>query len=61
MLVIAWFFVFGKMIHAIVRKEILWPQKQEDREETDWTLQLKKTNSRRTVRPDLQLRLGDGP
>ncbi|MCJ1472742.1 hypothetical protein MMC13_001391 [Lambiella insularis] len=32
-LVAAWFVVFGMMIRAIIRKDILWPQRQEDRDE----------------------------
>ena len=28
-----WFFVFGAMLRAIVQKQVLWPQKQEDRDE----------------------------
>ncbi|KAI4283632.1 MAG: hypothetical protein L6R38_002052 [Xanthoria sp. 2 TBL-2021] len=37
LLVIAWFVVFGMMIRAIVRKQILWPQKGEDRDEGGFT------------------------
>ncbi|KAL8957109.1 MAG: hypothetical protein Q9193_005531 [Seirophora villosa] len=32
-LVIAWFVVFGLMVRAIVQKQILWPQKGEDKDE----------------------------
>lgn len=40
-LVIVWFFVFAMMIRAVHTKQILWPQKQEDRDEGgDWTLQI---------------------
>ena len=28
-----WVFVFGAMIRAILKKQVLWPQKQEDRDE----------------------------
>jgi hypothetical protein len=35
-LVILWFFVFGMMIRAVITKQILWPQKQEDRDEGGW-------------------------
>ncbi|CAD0049814.1 unnamed protein product [Aureobasidium pullulans] len=31
-----WFFVFGMMIRAVILKDILWPQKQEDRDEGGW-------------------------
>ena len=32
-LIVTWFFVFGMMIRAIILKQILWPQKGEDRDE----------------------------
>lgn len=35
-LVVAWVTVFSVMIRAIILKDILWPQKQEDREEGGW-------------------------
>jgi hypothetical protein len=34
--VAGWFFVFGMMIRAVILKDILWPQKQEDRDEGGW-------------------------
>jgi tellurite resistance protein TehA-like permease len=36
LLVVAWCMVFGMMIRAVVIKQILWPQKQEDRTEGGW-------------------------
>ena len=36
MLIAGWFFVFGMMIRAVILKDILWPQKQEDRDEGGW-------------------------
>ena len=36
LLVCAWMAVFGMMVRAVVRREVLWPQKQEDREEGGW-------------------------
>jgi hypothetical protein len=36
LLVVAWFSVFTIMIRAVIMKDILWPQKQEDREEGGW-------------------------
>ena len=36
-LILVWFFVFGMMVRAVVEKQILWPQKQEDRTEGGWT------------------------
>lgn len=35
-LVLAWCFVFGMMIRAIVLKQILWPQKGEDQDEVSF-------------------------
>jgi tellurite resistance protein TehA-like permease len=35
-LVALWFFVFAMMIRAVITKQILWPQKQEDRDEGGW-------------------------
>ncbi|CAI6340368.1 unnamed protein product [Periconia digitata] len=35
-LVITWLFVFGMMIRAVLLRQILWPQKQEDRTEGGW-------------------------
>lgn len=32
-LILAWLFVFGMMIRAIILKHILWPQKGEDKDE----------------------------
>lgn len=36
-LILTWFFVFGMMVRAVLLKQILWPQKQEDRTEGGWT------------------------
>jgi tellurite resistance protein TehA-like permease len=36
LLIIAWLAVFIMMIRAVIAKDILWPQKQEDREEGGW-------------------------
>lgn len=35
-LVITWFLVFLCMIRAVLKKQVLWPQMQEDREEGGW-------------------------
>lgn len=35
-LVMTWCFVFGMMLRAVWMKQILWPQKQEDRDEGGW-------------------------
>lgn len=45
LLVAGWFFVFGMMVRAVILKDILWPQKQEDRDEGGW----------KTEDPDLTL------
>ncbi|KAL8843012.1 MAG: hypothetical protein Q9176_002315 [Flavoplaca citrina] len=37
LLVVGWFLVVGIMIRAIVKKQILWPQKGEDRDEGGFT------------------------
>jgi len=34
--ILTWFFVFGMMIRAVLTKQILWPQRQEDRNEGGW-------------------------
>ncbi|KAF2767625.1 hypothetical protein EJ03DRAFT_376055 [Teratosphaeria nubilosa] len=36
LLIVAWFAVFTLMVRAVVVKDILWPQKQEDRAEGGW-------------------------
>jgi tellurite resistance protein TehA-like permease len=35
-LIVAWFMVFAMMVRAVVIRQILWPQKQEDRTEGGW-------------------------
>lgn len=37
LLVVAWAAVFVIMIRAVLAKDVLWPQKQEDRDEGGWT------------------------
>lgn len=36
LLIVMWFFVVTMMIRAVLQKQILWPQKQEDRDEGGW-------------------------
>lgn len=36
LLICAWIAIFSMMIHAVINKDILWPQKQEDRAEGGW-------------------------
>jgi len=33
LLILVWFFIIGMGIRAVVQKQILWPQKQEDRDD----------------------------
>lgn len=35
-LIVGWVTVFTMMIRAVLHKDILWPQKQEDRDEGGW-------------------------
>ena len=35
-LIVVWFFVVAMMIRAVIQKQILWPQKQEDKDEGGW-------------------------
>lgn len=46
-LVMVWFFVFAMMIRAVTLKQILWPQKQEDRTEGGWKEQTAEEQRRR--------------
>lgn len=39
-LIIGWLFVIVMMIRAVILKQVLWPQKQEDRDEGGWQQQL---------------------
>lgn len=36
LLILGWMLVFSMMIRAVILKDILWPQKQEDRDEGGW-------------------------
>ncbi|KAH9871710.1 hypothetical protein J1614_005966 [Plenodomus biglobosus] len=46
-LVIMWFFVVGMNVRAVVVRQILWPEKQEDRTEGGWTQQSAEDQERR--------------
>ncbi|KAF2660549.1 hypothetical protein K491DRAFT_688294 [Lophiostoma macrostomum CBS 122681] len=46
-LVVAWLAVFGMMVRAVLLRQILWPQKQEDRTEGGWTQPSREEQSRR--------------
>lgn len=46
-LIITWLSVFAMMIRAVILKQILWPQKQEDRTEGGWKEQTAEEQRRR--------------
>lgn len=45
LLIVAWATVFTTMIRAVIAKDILWPQKQEDRDEGGWKSTFNETSS----------------
>ena len=45
LLIVAWATVFVAMIRAVILKDILWPQKQEDRDEGGWQSTLNASTS----------------
>jgi len=45
-LIITWLFVFSMMVRAVWLKQILWPQKQEDRDEGGWAEEVARRQSR---------------
>ncbi|KAF2687454.1 hypothetical protein K458DRAFT_333911 [Lentithecium fluviatile CBS 122367] len=47
LVILAWFFVFGMMVRAVRMRQILWPQKQEDRTEGGWKQQSAEEQRRR--------------
>ena len=46
LLIMTWLFVFFMMIRAVRAKQILWPQKQEDRDEGGWRTTQEQEQSR---------------
>ncbi|KAF2231618.1 putative C4-dicarboxylate/malic acid transporter [Viridothelium virens] len=46
LLILTWLLVFSMMIRAVLTKQILWPQKQEDRDEGGWKTTLGQGQSR---------------
>ncbi|KAI9699926.1 MAG: hypothetical protein M1820_006988 [Bogoriella megaspora] len=56
LLILTWIFVSGMMIRAVLTKQILWPQKQEDRDEGGW----KTTVAQGENRVEKRLRRRDG-
>ncbi|KAF2843629.1 hypothetical protein M501DRAFT_994619 [Patellaria atrata CBS 101060] len=47
-LILTWFAVFFSMIRAVILKQILWPQKQEDRDEGGWDVKTVEHERRRS-------------
>ncbi|KAI9686921.1 MAG: hypothetical protein M1822_002674 [Bathelium mastoideum] len=58
LLLLIWMFVFFMMIRAVVTKQILWPQKQEDRDEGGWKTTQEQGQSRVEKK---MIRLGGTP
>ena len=44
LLILVWFFVFGMMVRAVILKQILWPQKGEDKDEAGFKGPKRQTN-----------------
>ncbi|KIW08023.1 uncharacterized protein PV09_00968 [Verruconis gallopava] len=61
-IIVVWFFVFFMMIRAVILKQILWPQKQEDRDEGGWGKdEILRKGELRSVFPSRQLsHIGSG-
>lgn len=53
-LIITWLFVFSMMVRAVWLKQILWPQKQEDRDEGGWAEEVARRQSRDDTGPTKQ-------
>lgn len=53
LLIIVWTIVFLMTIRAVVLKQVLWPEKQEDRSEPTWMLAPQKNGSL-MMHPDLE-------
>ena len=54
LLILLWMTVFTFMIRAVIAKEILWPQKQEDRDEGGWKSQAVQEQARDEETPAWQ-------
>lgn len=59
LLLIVWAFVFGMMIRAVRLKQILWPQKQEDKDEGRWVFESDRS-SIRAMQTDVESMFGQG-
>ncbi|GAB7363646.1 hypothetical protein MBLNU230_g4216t1 [Neophaeotheca triangularis] len=55
LLILGWMLVFMMMIRAVIVKDILWPQKQEDRDEGGW-----KTEAEQKQTRDEEVPAGEG-
>ena len=51
-LIVAWAGIFITMVRAVYVKDILWPQKQEDRDEGGWQSRYSDLESTETKSPD---------
>ena len=56
LLIVTWIFVSIMMVRAVVRKQILWPQKQEDRDEGGWQETAKERQTRGERRSESRIR-----
>lgn len=52
-LVLMWLFVAGMMVRAVILRQILWPQMQEDRDEGGWGKDTFRKGEKRSVAPSL--------
>ncbi|KAG8626715.1 hypothetical protein KVT40_005660 [Elsinoe batatas] len=58
LIIIVWMFVFGAMIRAVYLKQILWPQKQEDKDEGRWVFEKDGTATCTGVHTDVESMAG---
>ncbi|KAL2353266.1 voltage-dependent anion channel-domain-containing protein [Cryomyces antarcticus] len=61
LLVLVWMCVFAAMIRAVVMKDILWPQKQEDRDEGGWSSTSNERDAHRGAREGSPTQLDEEP
>ncbi|KAL2354253.1 voltage-dependent anion channel [Cryomyces antarcticus] len=61
LLVLVWMCVFAAMIRAVVMKDILWPQKQEDRDEGGWSGTSNERDAHRGAREGSPTQLDEEP
>ncbi|KAF4550882.1 Voltage-dependent anion channel-like protein 1 [Elsinoe fawcettii] len=58
MIIMIWLFVFVMMIRAVYLKQILWPQKQEDRDEGRWVFEKDASATTTGVHTDVESMAG---